>query len=65
MIFTGSDKSLLDRTARRLSAEADGLGWESVVDKKERKRVKLEFDRLKRDERDGDYPQLDLRSGLK
>lgn len=49
VVFTGPDKSLLDRAARSFDAQAAALNWEGVTDLKKRKAVKLEFDRLKRD----------------
>lgn len=52
LIFTGADKSLPDRAARRCAAEAATIPWESVSEPKMRKSLKLDFDRLKRDERD-------------
>lgn len=52
MIFTNSDKALLDRAARLFDAEAAGIGWESVLDSKKRKALKVAFDRATRDARD-------------
>lgn len=52
MIFTGTDKALLDRTARMLDAQAKATAWESITNLKSRRLAKLEFDRLSRDARD-------------
>lgn len=52
LVFTGPDKSLLDRSARMLEVRAKALAWESIEDSKKRKQAKLEYDRLKRDAHD-------------
>lgn len=52
LVFTGPDKSLLDRTARMLEDKAKALAWDSIEDGKKRKQAKLEYDRLKRDAHD-------------
>lgn len=52
MVFTGTDKSLLDRAARLVAAHAKLIEWERETDGKTRKRMKANFDALKRDERD-------------
>lgn len=52
MIFTGSDKALLDRAARMLTSQAKAVGWESFTEPRTRRGAKLEFDRLTRDARD-------------
>ena len=52
VVFTGPDKSLLDRSARAAEAAAKVLGWESILDSKKRKAAKLEYDRLMRDAHD-------------
>lgn len=52
MIFTGTDKALLDRTARMLDAAAKATGWELITNLASRRTAKLEFDRLTRDARD-------------
>lgn len=52
MIFTGTDKSLLDRAARMLDVQAKALHWDLLVDLRLRRTAKLEFDRLTRDARD-------------
>lgn len=52
MIFTGTDKALLDRAARLLDGEAKGLHWDLLTNLKARRTAKLEFDRLTRDARD-------------
>jgi hypothetical protein len=52
VVFTGPDKSLLDRSARAAEAAAKALGWESILDSKKRKAAKLEYDRLLRDAHD-------------
>lgn len=51
VVFTGPDKSLLDRSARAAEAQAKLLGWESLQGAA-RKRAKLEYDRLMRDAHD-------------
>lgn len=51
VVFTGPDKSLLDRSARAAEAQAKLLGWESMQGAA-RKRAKLEYDRLMRDAHD-------------
>lgn len=52
MIFTGTDKALLDRTARMLDTQAKATAWEAITNLKSRRVAKLEFDRLCRDARD-------------
>lgn len=52
VVFTGPDKSLLDRSARAAEAAAKALRWESILDSKRRKLAKLEYDRLMRDAHD-------------
>ncbi len=52
VVFTGPDKSLLDRSARAAEAAAKALRWESILDSKRRKAAKLEYDRLLRDAHD-------------
>lgn len=52
VVFTGTDKSLLDRGARILDGLAKNTGWESIADSRKRKAAKAEFDRLTRDARD-------------
>lgn len=52
MIFTGSDKALLDRAARMMDREAKRLAWDVLPPGAGRKTAKLEFDRLTRDARD-------------
>lgn len=52
VVFTGPDKSLLDRSARAAEAAAKALRWESILDSKKRKAAKLEYDRLLRDAHD-------------
>lgn len=51
VVFTGPDKSLLDRSARAAEAQAKLLGWEALTGQA-RKKAKLEYDRLMRDAHD-------------
>ena len=51
LVFTGPDKSLLDRSARAAEAQAKLLGWEALTGTA-RKKAKLEYDRLMRDAHD-------------